>query len=667
MADKDLLRTMKEMVETINEYNYHYYVLDDPLVSDKEYDELYDRLVELEKETGVVLPNSPTRRVGGEILAGFRPHRHLAELWSLDKAKTIEELRAWEKRVLKLIEEYNRENRDNPLPPPLYVVENKFDGLTINLTYENGHLVQAATRGDGQVGEAILEQVKTIKSVPLSIPYQGIIEVQGEGLMRLSVLQEYNETAAEPLKNARNAAAGALRNLDPKVTAKRKLDAYFYSVGYHPGLEFTSHLEMLQFLKDNRFPVSNYVKTFHKIDDMAEEIKRVQENQGENDFLTDGLVIKINDLRTRQVLGNTIKFPRWAIAYKFPASEVTTVLRDVIWQVGRTGKLTPLALLEPVDIGGVTVKRATLNNWDDLQRKQVAKGCRVWIRRSNDVIPEIMGTVRESCKNPEEIKKPQYCPACGSELVENGAHLFCPNSLSCKPQLVSRLVHFASRNAMDIETFSRKTAEQLFEELGLRDIADLYHLKYEDLVKLERFGPKKAQNLLAAIEKSKECSLASFLFALGIPNVGRKTAKDLAAHFKTLDRVMTASFEELIQIPEIGEVVAKSIVNFFSDSKIRESIGRLLAAGIRPTGEAEKDMENTVFAGKTFVLTGTLKNFTRDEAAALIEKYGGKVSGSVSKKTDYVLAGEKAGSKLDKAMQLGIKVIDEEKFKEMLE
>ncbi|EOD00302.1 NAD-dependent DNA ligase LigA [Caldisalinibacter kiritimatiensis] len=662
----DKLSRMKELVEILNDLNYYYYTLDEPKVSDKEYDELYDELVRLEKETGEVLPNSPTQRIGGEPLDKFEKHTHLGKLWSLDKCQSVEELKNWDNRVKRLIEQYNLANEDK-LPKPTYVMEYKFDGLTINLTYKDGNLVQGATRGNGEIGEAILPQLKTIKSIPLSIDFKGTIEIQGEGLMPLSALEKYNKTADEPLKNARNGAAGALRNLDPKVTAKRNLIAYFYNVGYIEGKEFDTHLEMIEFIKENRLPVFDYIKKFDNIDDLIEEIERLKEERKKLDVLTDGLVIKINDMKTRQVLGYTQKFPRWAVAYKFKAEEVTTKLIGVNWNVGRTGKVTPTAVLEPVEIGGVTVQRATLNNWDDIQRKKVAKGCRVWIRRSNDVIPEIMGTVEDSCENPEPIKKPEYCPACGSELIRDGVHIFCTNSLSCKPQLVSRLVHYASRDAMNIEGFSEKTAEQLYEELGLEDIPELYDLTFADLIKLDRFGKKKAENLLNAIENSKKCRLDSFVFALGIPNVGKKTATDLANNFKSLDKIMKATYEELIAIPDIGDKVANSIIEFFHDDKIKANIQKLLKSGVEPTFEEQKEVLDTVFTGKTVVITGILEGISRKEAKEIVTKMGGKVTGSVSKKTDFVIVGEKAGSKLKKAEELGIRIIKDEEFKEIIE
>jgi len=662
MPDPQTMERMRRLIEEIEYHNWRYYTLDDPVISDAEYDRLYDELVRLERETGVTLPNSPTRRVGGDILPGFEPHRHLGRLWSLDKVQNKEELAAWAQRVNRLIADHNAKHPDDPLPPPEYALELKFDGLTINLTYRNGELVQAATRGNGEVGEGILAQVKTIRTVPLSIPFKdGIIEVQGEGYMRLSVFEAYNRTAQEPLKNPRNAAAGALRNLDPRVTASRRLDAFFYNVGYAEGVSFANHREMLEFLRNNRFPVSPYVCYCSTVEEVAAEVERLAAKRGELDYLIDGVVIKLTDMRTREVLGNTDKFPRWAVAFKFEAEEATTVLRAVTWEVGRTGKLTPVARVEPVELGGVTVQNCTLNNWGDIERKRLthALGTRVFIRRSNDVIPEILGKAGDEPGDPVEL--PQFCPACGTPLEWRGAHLYCGNRSGCKPQAVGRLTHFASRDAMDIETFSVMTAEQLYDELGVRDPADLYELEFEQLVRLNRFGPKKAENLLAAIEKSKSRDLASFLHALGIPNVGRATAVVLAGHFGSLDRLMEADVEELKTIPDVGDVVAESIHAFFRDPDMLASIRRMRARGVkaeaaRPAPQADA---NHPLYGKTIVLTGTLSRMTRDEATKRLEALGAKVAGSVSRKTDLVIAGEAAGSKLAKARELGVPVMED--------
>lgn len=670
--DPKLEARMQELVQELFTYNYQYYTLDNPIISDKEYDALYDELVALEQETGFILPNSPTQRVGGELLSGFTPHRHLSRLWSLDKAQDTEDLLQWHQRVVKLVQDYNTKNPDQtPLPDPSFAVELKFDGLTLNLTYTDGVLVQAATRGNGVTGEAILPQVKTIRSVPLTIPYkEGTIEVQGEGMMNLSILEAYNQTAADPLKNARNAAAGALRNLNPQVTASRKLNAFFYNVGYASDIRFENHQEMIQFLKDNHFKVSPHVTYFNTIEEVMAELNRIQEQRNTFDFLIDGAVVKLIDMRTREVLGYTDKFPRWAVAFKFEAEETTTVLESVSWEVGRTGKITPVARVEAVELAGVTVQNCTLNNIGDIERKNLkhALGSRVFIRRSNDVIPEILGKVTDE-QDGEEIIYPTHCPSCGSELEMRGAHLFCNNRLGCKPQIVARLAHFASRDAMDIETFSVMTAEQLYDELEVRDPADLFALTFDQLVGLNRFGEKKANNLLKAIEEAKSRELASFLFALGIPNTGKTTTRALADHYKSLEAVMAATPEELIQLQDVGGIVAESISGYFADPLNRSSIERMLELGVSPQVPTESAAVNTesVFYGKTVVLTGSLQLLTRDEATSKLEACGAKVTGSVSKKTDLVVAGEKAGSKLAKAEQLGIQVItDENEFVRLL-
>lgn len=660
----DTEKRMEELIVLINDLNYNYYTLDNPKLSDREYDKLYDELVKLEDETGIIKPYSPTGRVGGHVLDKFEKHTHLGNLWSLAKSQNYDELYSWESRVRKSIDDYNSENVEQ-LPQPIFIMEYKFDGLTLNLTYRDGQLVQAATRGNGTVGEGILEQVRTIKSIPLRIAYKGVIEIQGEGLMPHSALLNYNLTAADPLKNPRNAAAGALRNLDTKVTSERNLTAFFYNIGYIEDKTFKNHREVLEFLKDNKLPVFTYAKVFYSINELIGEIEKVAVERKTLDILTDGLVIKIDDIRTREVLGYTNKFPRWAIAYKFEAEETSTKLIGVQWNVGRSAKVTPTALLEPVDIGGVTVQRATLNNYDDIERKGVRLNSRVLIRRSNDVIPEILGTL-ESDDETFLIEKPTHCPACNSELVQNGVHIFCPNSLSCKPQLVSRLVHFASRDAMNIEGFSEKTAEQLLEQLNLRDLPELYEIKYDDLINLEGFKAKKSNNLLEAIEGSKDVSLASFIYALGINNVGIKTATDLANHYKSLENIRVAKYDELITVGEVGPIIAASIVEFFHDETIISAIDKLILEGVNPKFQ-QIEIRDSIFTGKTVVITGTIEGLPRNDIKEMVEKMGGKVSSAVSKNTDFVIVGESPGSKYDKAIELGIRVIGEEELKSLKE
>ena len=617
MNDQKTAR-MLELIRQLNDASHAYYVLDNPFISDMQWDQMYDELRKLESETGTVLEDSPTRHVGGsETLSGFEEHRHITRLWSLDKVQSIEELDAWILRTEKLAGKTNLE----------YYVEYKFDGLTINLTYEGGRLVQAATRGNGIVGEAILPQARTIHSLPKSIPYTGRLEVQGECIMRLSTLEKYN--AAHPddrLKNARNAAAGALRNLDPSVTAERHLDAFFYQVGTIDNPPYHSQPGMLDFLRENGFQVSPFLGKGTGREELEQCIREIEAQRSSLDWLIDGVVIKVGDNDLREQMGYTEKFPRWAVAYKFEA----------------------------------TVQKATLNNMGDILRKDIAIGCDVWIRRSNDVIPEIMGRAGEVKPDEIPIEKPSVCPACGGPLTERGAHLFCMNRISCKPQAVARISHFASREAMDIEGLSEKTAAQLYDQAGVREPADLYSLTPMDLLMLDGFKERKAANLAEALEKSKRCELDAFLFALGIPNVGRKTARDLANAFGTLDKLAAADKELLTSMPDIGEIVAGSITEYFTFPENLRTIERLMNAGVRPKEAAGKG--DGPFNGMTIVVTGTLPTLSRKEAEDLIRSRGGSAAGSVSKKTAFVVAGEAAGSKLTKAQSLGIEVIDEAEF-----
>ena len=645
----DKLQRMKELVDTLNEWARLYYEEDAPVVADAEYDKLYDELRKLESEEGFSLPTSPTHRVGGAPKKKFEQSKHLQRLYSLDKCQSKEEFYAWCGRIVK---ELGR--------MPALTCEYKFDGLTLNLLYENGRLVKATTRGDGTVGEIVTEQVKTIKWLPTTISYQGVIEIQGEGILRLSQLERYNQTAEEPLKNARNGAAGAIRNLNPQVTAERGLSFMAYNIGFSDRT-FASQSEMREFLKAEGFEVEG---DFAIVSD-AESAMQYADNTGEKrpnlDYLIDGVVFKVNDVSLREELGFTEKFPKWAIAYKFKADEMTTKLLNVVWEVSRSAKLNPIAELEPVDIGGVTVSRATLNNYGDILKKKVKIGDRVFIRRSNDVIPEIMGVAVDG-ENSKPIEKPLVCPACGAPVKEVGAFLYCTGDY-CAPQIVSYLDHFASKDAMDIDGFSEKTAEQLYNETHLETAVDLMNLTSADLFGLAGFGDKKIANLLRAIEKSKHTTLDRFIFALGIGGIGKKTAKDLVKKFRTLDNLKNASLEELSAVDGIGGILANNIFDFFRDSNSVKFVDDLLASGI----EFEEEQEKTgVFSGLKVVLTGSLPTYKRGEATKLIEDNGGEVAASVSKTVDLVLAGEDAGSKLEKAEKLGIKIIDETEFKRML-
>ncbi|MGI6701501.1 MAG: NAD-dependent DNA ligase LigA [Christensenellales bacterium] len=638
---------MHELVRMLNELSYKYYVLDDPGVSDAEYDELYDELVKLEKESGIVLDDSPTRRVGDKILTKFETYNHIVRLYSLDKCKSPAELDNWINRIIKSVGVTD------------YTLEYKFDGLTLNITYDNGKLIRAVTRGTGITGEVVTEQVKTIRSLPLSIPFRGMCEIQGEAIMRLSVLKDYNDKADIALKNARNAAAGAIRNLDPRVTASRKLDVFTYNVGYIEGKNLHTQAEIYDFLKENGFMTGEYFKVLTSKEEIIKEVDLIEKKRGALDYLIDGAVIKVNNLELREELGFTDKFPRWALAYKFKPEEATTILKDVKWQVSRTGKLNPLAVLEPVDLGGVTVKHATLNNYSDILKKDIKINSRVFIRRSNDVIPEITG-VAEHTAESRDIIKPDMCPACGSPSREDSVFVYCTNDY-CAPKIIAGLEHFAMKDAMDIEGFSEKTAELLLNELNIKSPVDLYYVKYEDLIKLEGFQDKKARNLINSIEKSKNATLSRFILAIGIPNIGKKASRELARKFMTLDNFLNAGYEDFIGMKDFGEIMARGIIDYIADN--RQFINDLLASGIKIAREKARV---GVFSGRKVVLTGALDNYTRQQAAKIIEEQGGEVMSGVSKEVNLVIAGSDAGSKLQKAQKLNIEIIDEDKFIELL-
>ena len=642
----------REITDILNRWAYEYYVLDNPSVSDKEYDELYDELKKLEAESGEVYPDSPTRRVGGEPIAAFERHEHIARLYSLDKSVTDEEMRAFLTRV------YKAAGGETDC-----TVEYKFDGLTVCLTYRDGEFVRATTRGNGAVGEDVTAQVLTIHSYPMRISYRGTLEVRGEAVIRLSVLDAYNRTAKEPLKNARNAAAGAIRNLDPKITAERRPDIYFYDVNYLSEGKALSQTEAHDFLLREGFRVFPYFRVCRTEEEVLAAIDEVEVGRRTIDVLTDGAVVKVNDPAVREAMGYTDKFPRWAMAFKFEAEEVTTTVNDIVWQVGRTGKLTPLALLEPVELAGVTVRKATLNNYGDILRKDVKIGSRVLIRRSNEVIPEILGAT-EHTSSSREPEKPTVCPYCGSALVETGANLFCPNR-ECRPRIAARLDHYAGKNAMDIEGFSESTACLLIDKKGVRNFSDLYRLTAESLSDLDGFGAKKTANLLSAIEKSKRVTLDAFIYAIGIDGIGRVAAKDLAKRFGSMEELKNASAEELVALENIGEITANNIAEYFRDPANLSELEALFSLGVAPQTADESPKEG-IFSGQSVVLTGTLSAYKRSEAQKLIESLGGVCQSSVTAKTTLVIAGEEAGSKLDKAKKLGVRVIGEAEFAAML-
>lgn len=649
--NNEKIKKMEELIREIEKHNYNYYVLDNPTISDSEYDKLYYSLVDLEKETGIILPYSPTQRVGDTVLEGFTKKRHEVPLYSLNKVRDFSDLEEWSNDMRKIDKTTD------------FAVEYKFDGLNLVIEYENGLFKSATTRGNGSIGEDVSLQVKTIKTVPLQIKFKGRLIVQGEGMMTNKSFAQYNKTATEKLKNPRNAVAGAIRNLDVKETAKRNLDFFCYSILLCEGEKFTTQKQMHEFLVENGFQTGNYFKICTDVKEIIHCINEIDLVKSKLDVMIDGMVIKVNNVAPREDIGFTAKFPKWAIAYKFEAQEATTLLKNVVWQVGRSGRVTPIAELEPVELAGATIRRATLNNIDDIRRKDVYINARVFVRRSNEVIPEIMG-LAEKNENSVKIVEPDLCPCCKSKLVKRGPLLYCENHLGCRDQVVDRLSHFTSREAFNIEGLSEKTIEALYDNLGVRKESDLFKLKLEDLLKLENFQEKKSKNIINSLQNSKNVEFYRFLLALGIAEVGVKTAKDIAKHFKTLENLKNASKEEILKIDDIGEIIADNIYNFFKERYNIDEIDSLFGCGVK-IKEVELLQTNPNITDKTFVLTGTLTK-PRGEVETLIESLGGKTSSSVSKNTDYVLAGESAGSKLDKARALGVRIINEEEFNDLL-
>lgn len=649
----DKFERMKFLNEEIKRHNRNYYELDNPTISDVEYDKLYYELVDLEKELGMVLPDSPTQKVGGDVLSGFAKRKHKVRLYSLSKVRSTEELEKWIEDMKKFA------------PDTIFTLEYKFDGLQLVLEYENGRFKSATTRGNGLIGEDVTKQVQTIKSIPSTIPFKGNLIVQGEGMMTHSSLKEYNKTADEPLKNPRNGVAGAIRNLDPNETAKRKLSFFCYSVLLCEGKEFSTQIEMHEFIKDNGFDTSDYFKTFSTIEEAEREIEKIDKIKANLDILIDGMVLKMNNVKERKLVGYTNKFPKWAMAYKFEAQELTTTLEDVVWQVGRTGKITPIAVLEPIELAGAIVKRATLNNIEDIQRKKVSIGSRVFVRRSNEVIPEILG-LAEKKEGATEIVEPEFCPCCHEKLTKKGPLLYCENYYHCKDQIIARLEHFSSRDAMNIEGLSERTIEDLYEKMGICSVSQIYKIKYEDLLNLEKFKDKKAKNILNSIEKSKHVEFSRFLYALGILEVGVKTARDLSENFETLEDLKNASFEEISNIKDIGEIIAKNIKEYFDDEHNLKEIQNLFDCGVEIEYVRQEKMTDTPFSGKKAVITGTLENMQRSVAGEYIRKMGGEVISAVSSNTDILVVGKDPGSKLTKAKELGIKIVEDQEFKEIL-
>ena len=665
----DIIKKIEELREKIRYHNYRYYVLDDPTVSDAEYDRLMRDLIELEeKYPQYITPSSPTQRVGIEPVSEFTTVKHIAPMLSLANAFSTEELRDFNQRIKKLIPQQKLE----------YVVELKIDGLAVALVYENGIFIRGATRGDGVIGEEITSNLRTIKTIPLKLFGKDMpshIEVYGEVYMKKSDFKKLNNERTKReeslFANPRNAAAGSVRQLDPRITAQRPLDTFIYRATFPEGNKFMNHMEVLNYLKEVGFKVNPHIKLCQDIEEVINYSQQWIEKKEELDYEIDGMVIKVNSLRMRGELGSTTRSPRWAIAYKFPAQQITTKVRNIIVQVGRTGTLTPVALLDAVKISGSVVQRATLHNEDEIRRKDVKIGDTVLVQKAGEVIPEVVKVIKE--KRTGEEKKftmPSKCPVCGAKVFRpEGEVASRCYSLTCPAQIKERIRHFASRNAMDIEGLGPAIIDQLVENRLIKNVSDLYFLKRDNLISLERMAEKSADNLMNAIEKSKSRSFANLIYGLGIRYVGVHTSEVITRYFPTLDKLRKINLEELIEINEIGPKIAESIVLFFKEKKNLDIIERLRGAGLN-FGQEEEEMRKEkgaqVLGGKQFVLTGTLKDFTRTQVTEIIGELGGRVTSSVSKKTDYVVVGEDPGSKYDKAQKIGIPIINEEEFKKLI-
>lgn len=684
-AASDAAARAADLRDQLREHAHRYYVLDEPSIPDAEYDRLFQALQAIEAEHPELLtPDSPTQRVIGQVLDGFTPVRHAVPMLSIRTETDTEATGAlaFDARVRKEL------GLAADAPPVEYAAELKFDGLAINLRYEHGVLVQAATRGDGEKGEDVTQNIRTIAQIPLRLKGADapVIEARGEVYMRRDDFDALNQRQRELIAhgaknektfvNPRNAAAGAVRQLDPAIARKRPLSFFAYGLGDVQGWDIPpTHGELLDALQAFGLPVGREREVVQGADGLVAFHRRIGEARDALPFDIDGVVYKVNDRALQQKLGFVSREPRWAVAHKYPAQEQMTVLRDIDIQVGRTGKLTPVAKLEPVFVGGTTVSNATLHNEDETRRKDVRVGDTVIVRRAGDVIPEVVGVVLD--RRPADVGEPfdlykklgGKCPVCGSGIArdEGEANWRCSGGLFCAAQRKHAILHFASRRAMDVEGLGDKLVEQLVDGGLIRTLPELYKLGIAKLTALERMGDKSAQNLVDGLERSKQTTLARFLFALGIRNVGETTAKDLARHFGQLDRLLDATVEQLLEVPDVGPIVAESIRTFFDQPHNREVVEQLRAAGITwEESDGTADLSPKPFAGKTFVLTGTLPEWSRDEAQAAIEAAGGKVSGSVSKKTHFVVAGEEAGSKLQKALDNGVPVIDEAGLREML-
>jgi len=658
-----------ELREIINHHNHLYYVLDNPEISDAEYDKLMRELINLENQfPELITPDSPTQRIGGEPLPAFNRVTHREPMISLADAFDEGELRDFHRRVTATVGDQVE-----------YVVELKIDGLAISLTYENGLLITAVTRGDGTVGEDVTQNVKTIKSVPLrlNLPPENtppLIEVRGEIYIPKKDFQKLNQEREDlelpTFANPRNAAAGSIRQLDPKITAQRPLSTFMYAIGYREGIEFQTHFEILEFYKACGFRVNPHIKLFNNFDDVIDYCMSWREKRDSLPYEIDGMVIKVNSLRQQQILGSTAKNPRWAIAYKFPAEQKVSVIEDIIVSVGRTGILTPNAVLRPINIAGSTVSRATLHNEDYIKEKDIRIGDSVIVQKAGDIIPEVVSVIKEKRTGRErEFKMPSLCPECGAETIRlPGEAAYRCTGVACPAQIRRSIIHFVSRDAMDIRGLGPAVVSQLLKNNLIKDASDIYFLKKEDLVPLERMGEKSADNLIKAIQDSKKQPLSRLIFALGIPFIGSKASSLLAEALGSMEKLQTATYEELINIPEIGDKMAKSIITFFKQEQTKKLLQRLREAGVNMQEQISANLPDgrRPLENLTFVLTGTLEKYSRNQAKEIIESLGGRVTGSVSKKTDYVVLGKDPGSKYDKAVKLGVKIIDEKEFEELI-
>jgi DNA ligase (NAD+) len=667
-ANGALRKEAEKLREEIRHHEYLYYAVDDPRISDAAFDKLMNRLKEMEAaHPDLITPDSPTVRVGGTPREGFQTVRHARAMLSLDNAFSYDALRDWDRRVR---QGTGREDIE-------YIAEHKFDGLSISLQYEDGVLVRGVTRGDGTTGEDVTPNVKTIRSIPLSVDAAGLkksklgatFEVRGEILMTRKAFEAMNrqqeQTGGKIFVNPRNAAAGAVRVLDPSITASRKLDFFAYYLFVDGRVPYAKHSESLETLKQLRFRASSDWKLCSGIEKVIEYCTDWDEKREKLPYEIDGVVIKVNSTGLQNELGFTSKAPRWAIAYKYPARQETTVVNDIIVQVGRTGTLTPVAVLQPVQVGGVTVSRSTLHNMDEIDRLGLHIGDTVLVERAGEVIPHVLKVVKEG-KDRKPFRIPKNCPVCGSTIhrAEGEVAYRCVNA-ACPAKLKESLQHYAGRHAMNIDGLGEKIVDQLVEQKLVKDVADLYALKVEKVAELERMAEKSAQNLVEEIQASKKNPLSRLIFALGMRFVGERTGQLLAEHFSTLEDLEEAKQEELEQVPEVGPKVAESIVEFFSEAANRKLVKKLREAGVRPTAE-KREVKSQKLAGKSFVFTGGLVNRSREEAGELVQQHGGKVSGSVSKKTDYVVVGTDPGSKYDKAKELGVTVLTEGEFEKLL-